>query len=174
LLVWGAEASGPIDAAVVLDNEAFFLADRAKTFDGRDIFVPVAANLLLGVPLLSVGSAIDPAGLVRLRRPFASCRGDGSLEADVVQVDGFGNVQLSAGASSVTELGLRRGDRLVLAAGGKQVGVTFASTFSDVAAGDPVLLVDSDGQLAYSVNGGRADRLLPVSLGTRVNLRRSG
>jgi S-adenosylmethionine hydrolase len=172
LLVWGAEACGRLEAAVVLDNEEFFLVDRAQTFDGRDVFVPVAANLALGRALSAVGSSIDPESLSRVERPFMLLRPDGSFAAEVIQVDGFGNVQLAADARTVTALGLRPGDRVVIENGTERADVTFGSTFSDVSPGASVLLVDSDGQLAVSVNRGRADALIPAVPGARLSVRR--
>jgi S-adenosylmethionine hydrolase len=172
LLIWGAEAVGGIGAAVVLDDQSYFLEARARTFDGRDIFVPVAAHLLEGTPFAEVGSSIDPLGLVRIERPVTRRRPDGSLDLEVVQVDGFGNVQFGAGRANVTDLGL--GDRLVIDCDGSRIPVRFGSTFTDVDPGAGVLLLDSDGQLAFSVNGGRADSMLPVTLGGRVVIRRAG
>ncbi len=161
LLVWAAEAAGPGMRAAVLDNEGFWLADRSRTFDGRDVFVPVAARLAAGAGLTDAGTEVDPATLVRLERPVARVRADGVAEVEVLQVDGFGNVQTSGDRGTVAELGLRAGTRVVIGvevAGG--VSATYGATFADVGLGQAVLLIDSDGCLALSVNGGRADRLL--------------
>src|SRR6516225_7046968 len=67
LLVAAAEAVGeaPIACAVELHRDPT-PPDRGVTFDGRDLFAPVAAALCTGTPLLSLGEAIDPASLVRL------------------------------------------------------------------------------------------------------------
>ncbi len=170
LLVWAAEAAGGIDEVVVLDNEAYLLPGRARTFDGRDVFVPVACHLWLGQPLGEVGSGLDPAALVRIERPRPRRLPDGSVELEVVQVDGFGNVQFGAGIDDVERLGLRAGQGLVLRAGHGLARVVFGTTFSDVEPGQGVVLLDSDGQLAYSLNGGRADAALRLAPGARVVL----
>jgi S-adenosylmethionine hydrolase len=169
LLVWAGDAAGGIEEAVVLDDERWFLEGRARTFDGRDVFVPVAAHLLSDASLEEVGTRCDPAGLVRLERPVARLVEDGVIEAEVVQIDGFGNVQLSAGRRLVDGLGARPGDPLVVEWAGRRLHAVFGGAFADVGAGEAVLLVDSDGCLALSVNGGRADALLdarPASLVT--------
>jgi len=172
LLLWGAEFFGSIDVAVVLDKEEYFLEGRARTFDGRDIFVPVAARLVEGTRLEEVGSTIEPVTLVRLERPVVRHQPDGSLEAEVLQVDGFGNVQLSADASDAGELRLRVGERLVVERGSNEVTARYGSAYADVEVGEVVVLIDSDAQLAYSVNGGRAEELMPVELGDLVTIRR--
>ncbi len=172
LLVWAADAAGGVEEAVVLDDEQWFLEGRAKTFDGRDVFVPVAAHLLRGASLSEVGTRCEPGGLVRLERPVARLRGDGALEAEVLQVDGFGNVQLSASRPVVEELGARAGDPLVVDWSGKRLHAVFGTAFSDVGIGETVLLLDSDGCLACSVNGGRGDALLDARPGSLVRVAR--
>ncbi len=175
LLVWAAERLGSNHRAVVLDRQECHLAEKSRTFDGRDIFVPVAAHLVRGAAFDAVGSPIEPGDLVRLKRPFVSHERDGSLVVEVLQFDGFGNVQFSAGAEEARLLGLRVGDPIAIARVGTrdELPATYGAAFSDVAPGDTVLLLDSDGQLALSVNGGRADAVLDVSLGTRVRIARA-
>jgi S-adenosyl-L-methionine hydrolase (adenosine-forming) len=162
LLTWATEACGASGMrAVVLDKEEYWLEPRSRTFDGRDVFVPVAAHLARGADLAHVGSEIDPGTLVRLDRPVARLRSRTEAEVEVLQVDGFGNVQLSGGDEMAAALGLRAGDRLELSLGGAAgVEATYAATFSDVGEGAAAVLLDSDGCLALSVNRGRADSLL--------------
>ncbi len=181
LLVFAAEASGGISEAVVLDDERYFLSKRSRTFDGRDVFVPVSAHLLNGSRLPEVGSAIDPATLVRLERPSVRRSADGAVEVEVIQIDGFGNVQLGAGASVVEQLGLRPRSAVDVEVGTgslelapRHVEAIYGETFSDVARGEALLLLDSDGQLAFSVNGGRGDRLLGAGLEDRLLIRPAG
>lgn len=180
LLTWAAEACGSSGLrAVVLDREEFWLEQPSRTFDGRDVFVPVAAHLAGGAALGQVGSEIDPAALVRLDRPVARILGRTEAELEVLQVDGFGNVQLSGDREMVAALGLHAGDPLELTTPGEApIGATYAATFSEVAEGAAAVLLDSDGCLALSVNRGRADSLLgprhlqPLSIKRLVSLRR--
>jgi len=60
----------------------------STTFHGRDLFVPVAAHLAAGAPLLSVGEAM--CGLVPLPLPEVRRVGEELLGA-VIRVDRFGN-----------------------------------------------------------------------------------
>ncbi|HLI14523.1 MAG TPA: SAM-dependent chlorinase/fluorinase [Acidimicrobiales bacterium] len=172
LLVWAAEALSPAPSLVVLDREEYFLERRSRTFDGRDVFVPVAAHLARGCSLADVGSPADPGTLERCRRPAPRRLGEAAWELEVLQVDGFGNVQFSGDAAHVRLLGLEPGDPVVVEGGGVQLVATFAETFSDVGRGAPVVLVDSDGQLSLALNAGRADEVLRAPLGATVVLRR--
>src|SRR6266511_1870082 len=150
------QAVGHLPAAVRLTETSWFLPDVSMTFHGRDIFAPVAARLAAGLPLTDAGPAIDPDSLVRLPEPIVVV-GDGYLEAEVLTVDRFGNVQLAAPGRALDGLG----DQLEV--GG--VRATRATTFADGQPGRLIVYVDSAGKVALAVNGGRAVVALAVSPG---------
>lgn len=161
LLPWAAEALGGAVRAVELQNPAWFSARVSHTFHGRDVFAPVAARLAYGAELTHAGPAVDPATLVRLPDPVVA-QGDGWVEAEVLTVDRFGNVQLAATGGDLAGLGE------TLRAGG--VHAVLGSTFADAPAGDLVVYPDSAGRVAIAVNGGRAAVVLGVAPGDVVRL----
>lgn len=161
LLPWAADALGGIEELVELANPEWFLADVSSTFHGRDVFAPVAARLARGADLADAGPAADPAALVRLPQPVVAV-GDGWLEAEVLTIDRFGNVQLAAGGDALDGLGEH------LRVGG--VRAVRGSTFSAAAPGGLVVYVDSAGHAAVAVNGGRAAVVLSVTPGDVVRL----
>ncbi|HEX2774129.1 MAG TPA: SAM-dependent chlorinase/fluorinase, partial [Micromonosporaceae bacterium] len=130
LLPWAADALGGVDAAVELTNPSWFAARVSHTFHGRDIFAPAAARLATGAPLDDAGRALDPASLVRLPEPVVTT-GDGWVEAEVLTVDRFGNVQLAAPASALDGFGPE------LSVGG--VHAVRGNTFGDTRAGGLVV-----------------------------------
>ena len=161
LLTWAADALGGARRAVELTNAAWFAEEVSHTFHGRDVFTPVAARLAAGTDLTGAGQAIDPAGLVRLPDPVLAV-GDGWVEAEVLTVDRFGNVQLAAGAEDLANLGPQ------VQVGG--VHATRGSTFADAPAGGLVLYIDSADRVAVAVNGGRAAVVLGVTPGDVLRL----
>jgi len=163
LLTGAADALGGVDAAVRLTRTSWFLPDVSMTFHGRDIFAPVAARLAAGVPLSDAGPAIEPESLVRLPDPIVVV-GDGYLEAEVLTVDRFGNVQLAADGSAIDGLGEH------LEVGG--LTATRARTFADGQPGRLIVYVDSAGKVALAVNGGRAVVALSVSTGDVLRVAR--
>ncbi|MFZ0172403.1 MAG: SAM-dependent chlorinase/fluorinase [Acidimicrobiales bacterium] len=174
LLPWAAEAGGQEMRVVVLDRAELWLEHRSQTFDGRDVFVPVAAHLARGVELGNVGTEIDPSSLRRLVRPINQLGDDGVAELEVLQVDGFGNVQLSGDEKTVAALGLRTGDAVRLVSGrAHDIDAIYSQTFADVPRGGAAMLIDSDGCLALSVNCGRAELLLEATPTERVTVRRA-
>lgn len=157
LLPWAADVLGGAVAAVELVDGA----GVSPTFHGRDVFAPAAARFASGLPLAEAGMAIDPASLVRLPDPVL-VHGPGWLEAEVLTIDRFGNVQLVAVPADLDGLG----DTLLV--GG--VHAVRGRTFADAAAGDLVVYVDSAGRVAVAVNGGRAAVVLAVAPGDVLRL----
>jgi S-adenosylmethionine hydrolase len=156
VLVWAAEALGGIESVVELTNKEWQLGDVSRTFHGRDVFAPVAAHLAIGAPIGEAGPEVDPDSVVRLPDPVVTV-GDGWLEAEVVTVDRFGNVQLAAGGSLLSGLG----PDLVISG----VRARRGATFQDVPPGDLLVYEDSAGRVAIAVNGGRAVVVLSVRPG---------
>lgn len=161
LLPWAVDALGGVDAAVELTNRAWFAARVSHTFHGRDIFAPVAARLATGAPLDDAGPAIDPTSIVRLPEPVVTT-GDGWVEAEVLTVDRFGNVQLAAPASALDGLGPRLTVDGTRAVRGR--------TFGDAPPGGLVVFADSADRVAVAVNGGRAVVVLAVGPGDVLRL----
>jgi S-adenosylmethionine hydrolase len=162
VLIWAAEELGGVDAVHELTNEDWRLGDVSRTFHGRDLFSPAAAHLALGARLSEAGPAVDPAALVRLPDPVVTV-GDGWIEAEVLTVDRFGNVQLAAGGSTLAGLG----PELVV---NGNVRARRGATFADVDRGDLLVFEDSAGRVALAINNGRAVVVLSVTPGDMVRL----
>jgi len=161
LLSWAWTALGGARAAVALESPAHRLPVVSATFHGRDVFAPAAAHLASGVPLDELGPPVDPATLVRLPAPSSVVR-PGAVEAEIVSIDGFGNVQLAATPEQLARAGLRLGDAIVVRARGSTFPARTGRTFADVAPGDLVVVADSAGYSALAVNGGSAAVVLSV------------
>jgi S-adenosylmethionine hydrolase len=152
LLVPAADALGGVLGAAELTNPEWTAGPVSATFHGRDVFSPAAARLALGADPALAGAAIDPADLVRLPDPIVAV-GPGFVEAEVLTVDRFGNVQLAADAEALQRAGLAGpGGRLRV--GG--LHAVSGRTFGDAAPGELVIFIDSAGKVALAINGGRA------------------
>ena len=166
LLVPAADALGGATAAYALTDPAHHLPVVTTTFHGRDVFAPVAAALCGGLDPAALGPEVTD--LVRLPEPAVRVA-PGELVAEVLLVDGFGNVQLAATADDLAAAGLA-GPVEVTATGATTAG-TVAGTFGDVPAGALLVLADSDFQVALAVNRGHAAGLLDVDPGDVVTVR---
>ncbi|GAA3393434.1 SAM hydrolase/SAM-dependent halogenase family protein [Cryptosporangium minutisporangium] len=161
LLLPAAHALGGATAAVELTDST-----PARTFHGRDLFMPAAARLASGTSLAALGPSVDVSTLLRLPSPVTRS-GPGWLEAEVRSVDRFGSLQLAATAADLASLGP---SVQVLDAAQQAIVVARGETFGDVPHGALVLLVDSTGRPALAVNQGSATARLGVGAGEVVRL----
>src|SRR3546814_20573074 len=86
---------GGATRAVSLTNTDFHLPAPGPTFDGRDVFAPVAAPLCPGTYLAEPGAIVEPASAVPDLIPVLHGE-DGALVCDVLLIDRLGNCQLTA------------------------------------------------------------------------------
>lgn len=177
LLLDAAEALGGIKSAWLLQparvRQQAGLPDGkvSFTFHGRDLFAPAAALLATASDPSSLGSAVDPAGLVRLAPPFAEVSGEGAV-AEVIEIDRFGNVGL---ALPFALLSPGEGDFSVEVVGEDlpDWNARVVKTYGELRAGDLGIFCDSWGQVALALNGASAAELLLIERGTRLRLARA-
>lgn len=164
-LLWpAAQSLGGIAVAVELP-----VGDELPaTFHGRDVFAPAAGSLAAGARPADLGTVIDAAGVIRLALPLAAVT-HGIVEAEVVAVDGFGNLQLSARPGDLRDAGVDEPEIAVRIGEGTHL-VPRRRTFADVGPGVLVLVTDSVGRLALAVNRGDAAARLGAAVGTAVRL----
>jgi hypothetical protein len=161
-----------------MDNLEYRLPVVTSTFHGRDLFSPAAAHLALGVPIDSIGPAIDPSDLVDIDWPPVVVA-DGRMETTVIYRDSFGNVKLGAVTADLLEAlaGLQHGEMVELSLEGARPAtrrMAWAPTFGDVAAGEYLLYEDSYGRLCIARNQGSAAESLPIDEDAVVTVRRVG
>jgi len=172
LLVPAADRLGGIAEARELTNPEYRLPVVTSTFHGRDIFAPGAAHLACGVPFESVGPAFDPASLVASPLPDARPIA-GGIHAEIVYVDTFGNVKLSALIDDVrAALGEPVGRRFRVTLGdGREHVIPWSPTFGERREGEPLLYEDSYGRACIGVNRGNAAETLGLAGGAPVTIR---
>lgn len=152
LLLEKAWAEGQTVRLISLTKPEYWLPQISAIFHGRDIFAPVGAHLVNGIPLESMGEAIDDPQLVRLAHPQPTGTG---WQAQVELLDGFGNICTNLLGSWLPDdkenLAVRIGDTVIHG---------LNRTFGDASPGTLIALVDSTGHLAIAeVNGNAAERL---------------
>lgn len=89
----------PVVALVGGATKAVVVKESAGSA-GRFTYAPIAAAVCNGVPLEELGELIDPAELTPGVLSFAATK-NGAIEADVIWVDRYGNVQLNVSADLV-------------------------------------------------------------------------
>jgi S-adenosylmethionine hydrolase len=172
LLVPAAQRLGGVTEARELVNPAYRLPVVTATFHGRDVFAPAAGHLAGGVAFASLGPVFDPASLVASPLPAPRVT-DAGIETEIVYVDTFGNVKLSALLVDVrAALGEPVGRRFRVTLGdGREHLIPWAPTFGDRREGEPLLYEDSYGRACLGVNRGNAAESLGLAGGTPVSIR---
>ena len=168
LLVPAAELGG-IESAHELANPAYALEPVSRTFHGRDLFSPAAAHLALGVEPSELGPPLSPDALVHLDlpRPVVTA---GVVDASVLYVDRFGNMQLNLTRDDLERVGIVPGTRFELELVGERYYATAARTYADARPGEIVLYEDSYGNIAVAINRGSAAEMFSAQPGQHVLL----
>ncbi len=117
----------------------------SATFHGRDVFAPAAAHLLNGKALLELG-----------QETFVHVKLEISDMPQIVAIDRFGNLITNITKASDVEINGR--------------AIRPGRTYSDVAEGEPIGLINSDGMLEIAVRNGSAAETLGVSRGAVIRL----
>ena len=165
LLAPAVALAGGAQRAVSLTNTDYHLPSPGPTFAGRDVFGPVAAHLCAGIDLEELGELVDPLSLVPGIIPLPRTT-EGRIEAEVLWVDQFGNVQLNVDPDDLDGLGP---DIVVRHAETTRTAVR-ASTFSDLRPGQVGLVVDSYGLVAAVLDRRSAAETLRLGPGDGVTL----
>ena len=160
---------GGAERAVVLDRTDFHLPTASTTFDGRDVFAPVAAHLCRGVPLDEVGTPVDSATLLPGVVPLSRDEG-GAIVAEVIWVDRFGNVQLNVQPDEIEGWDTR----IVADLGRTRRRLRRVSAFAQVPTGDLGVLIDASGMLAIVADRSSAAEELGLGIGDAITLSPSG
>ncbi|NNE11097.1 MAG: SAM-dependent chlorinase/fluorinase [Ilumatobacter sp.] len=172
LLAPAVAMAGGAERAVELTNPEYHLTAMGATFDGRDVFGPVAAHVCNGVELTELGPEVDPVLLLPGTVPLPRTEGD-ELIAEVLWVDRFGNAQLNISPDDLPAgweqrvLQLRFGNPAD-PAGATVRRATRSSNFAGLAPGAVGLVLDSYGMLAVAMDQRSAGDELGLIAGDQV------
>jgi S-adenosylmethionine hydrolase len=149
----------PVLDLVSLENSEYFRGSVSRTFQGRDIFAPVAAHLSLGTPLQALGPFVtDP---LALPWPEPSITPE-AVRGEIVYVDGFGNLISNIRGSDLMAWLAEKSHVIIL---GSLTVKGLSSTYGDAAVGEFLALVGSHGYLEIACAGGNAARRLGMGKG---------
>jgi hypothetical protein len=146
------------DAKVIEIDAELVTKPSSRTFHGRDIFAPAAAQLAAGVSVDRLGRVITDPVAIPMPPPIAT---EASVRGEVVQIDRFGNLVSNIGA----EL-LRPG--YVARVAEREMPVV--ATYADAAVGELIALINSDNLVEIAVRDGSAAIVLDAQRGAAVEL----
>jgi len=164
----------------VISNEQWMRLSVSRTFHGRDIFAPAAAQVAIEGGIESAGDLIsDP---VEIELPGATVAADGTIEGTVIYFDRFGNAitTIERAVADASEPKQRRriesrksklANRKWSVAAENFAIERVSSTYADVMPGEAAAYWGSLGTLEIAVRNGNARERLGLSLGERICLR---
>ena len=156
---------GGATRAVELKNTDYQLPRIGSTFDGRDVFAPVAAHLSLGVDLAELGPLLEPTVLMPGLLPIIDTE-DGGLVVEVLWIDRYGNVQLNIGPDDLTEWGTP----FSVVAKDRTETVAIRSAYRSLGTGEVGAIVDSSGLISLALNGTSAAEHLGLSASDELRI----
>ncbi|MCC7529608.1 MAG: SAM-dependent chlorinase/fluorinase [Candidatus Melainabacteria bacterium] len=147
--------------AFVLDKSEFFRTPVSSTFHARDVFAPVAAQLLYGVGLEILATEIDIQSLAQVDG-LEPTTGDGCTEGAVVYSDRYGNLITNISADIKSKIkAICVGGRLLTLASG---------SYDTVGDGDAQVVTGSHGYLEIAMKKASAQDFLKVKNGEKVKV----
>jgi len=174
LLDPAAESVGPVQAVHEIDltRTSYLRSPISSTFHGRDVFAPAAAHLASGAALGSIGPRVDTwQGLDTDFTGGAYAPDRDAFEAQIVYVDGFGNL--------ITNLPTREfdehadaGEQLVLEINGDEHRIERVPSFGFAERGDLCLVGGSHDRMEVSIREGSARAELGSDIGTHLVVKR--
>jgi S-adenosylmethionine hydrolase len=146
---------------VHLNQPKYWLPVISHVFHGRDIFAPVAAHIVNGVPLTELGTEISDPVRKYIPKPEKTPHG---WKGEIIYIDHFGNL-----ASNIRIENLEGVKDLDVKLCGETV-TGLVKTFGEKKPGELVNLYGSTGDLIVSVVNGNAASLLNAHSGDKFEV----
>ncbi len=140
--------------SVLIENRQLLAETSSATFEGRDVFAPIAAYLSEGGALEQIGRR---TAALKSYPQFRAPAGAGGISGLVLHIDRFGNL--------VTDI---HGDDIGSATKFKLGAAILPLHRTYSAASGATVIIGSSGYVELAVPGGSAAKQLKASLGDRV------
>lgn len=142
-----------------ITNSKYMLDSVSNTFHGRDIFTPVAAHIINGVPFEEIGNITNEFVNLDFGRGEITNK---SALGKIIYIDRFGNI-----ITNIDGIRLRAAldyDKKIMAFIGnnKQKEIMFVKSYNFVKKGQILATIGSSNFLEFGVNQGNAAKKLKV------------
>ncbi len=147
-----------------ISSDHYFMKPRAGTFDGRDVFAPVAAWLAKGVKPSSFGEPISD--YKKFEAPLPVVVQEGAWKCKILYVDRFGNLISNLTKEQFKELLDASEQRRFAFRIGEHTVSKISQAYAEGEKGNEILaLFGSSGFLEFCVNQGNAAKAANVDAG---------
>lgn len=152
---------------VHITSEHYFLSAVSPTFQGRDIFAPVAAWFSRGLPMARFGEPVGDYQSIPMSVPDLSQ--EGVLLGEVIHIDRFGNAITNITKADADKLP-GSGDRGPLRIRLKEQEILLRQFYGQGGDSGLYCLLNSSGHLEFFVQQGRAADQYHIAIGDQVSV----
>ena len=146
--------------AYEITADHYFRKPVSATFQGRDIFAPIAAWISRGIPLHQLGPVRQAP--VRLQIPVLKRVRDALIQGIILAVDQFGNLITNLKPEDVSI-------PFKILAGQKEI-TGFRKTYAEGTPGEIIVVPGSTGYLEIALKGGSAAAALSLKAGSPIGV----
>ena len=143
----------------------YFLKPRTGTFDGRDVFAPVAAWLSKGVKFSAFGEPISDYKILDIPQPEPVTHQQEAWRCKIVSVDHFGNLISNLSRKRFKELLNASKQRRFAFRVAEHTILKISQAYAEGEEGDVIAVFGSSGFLEFSVNQGNAAAVTNLNVG---------
>ena len=141
-----------------ITNPNFMSKTISNTFHGRDIFTPVAANILNGIMFDKIGPVTNhfvdlDFGKYKLREK--------TVTGNIIYIDSFGNIITNIDGVNFKKV-LNYDKKIMLFIGDKRLEIPFIKSYNFVKKGEFLATIGSSELLEISLNQGNAAKKLKI------------
>jgi S-adenosyl-L-methionine hydrolase (adenosine-forming) len=148
----------------VLTKKKYFLSPVSSTFQGRDLFAPVAAYLSLGIKAEALGERTDTWVELSLGKPKQKAK---ELVGEILHVDVFGNLTSNIDGKSFSDF---TGSHPFSIRVGKHTLSGLKKGYWEGKKREMIALIGSGGFLEISVREGNAQKRLKTRRGDKIRI----
>jgi S-adenosyl-L-methionine hydrolase (adenosine-forming) len=156
-------AEGLVSEVREITADHYFLKPRTGTFDGRDVFAPVAAWLTKGVSPSSFGEVLTDYRKYELPQPTPV--NPGEWQCRIVYIDRFGNLVSNLTRDKFKECLDSSEKRRFVFQVGEQTITKISNSYAEGEKGELLAIFGSSGFIELSVNRGSAVKLSTMGVG---------
>ena len=165
LLIPAARCLGPFTVYEIA-NTNLMLRSVSNTFHGRDIFTPVAANILNGITFEQIGPVISDF----IDLSFGEFNiSDKTAIGQVIYIDNFGNVLTNIDGFRLQQF-LEYDKKIILSIGKKKIEIPFVKSYNFVNKGEILATIGSSNLFEIALNQGNAGKKLNIKPDDEVKI----
>jgi S-adenosylmethionine hydrolase len=145
----------------------YFLKKDGSTFQGRDIFAPIAAWLSKGIEISNFGEPVTDYKKISV--PSPQLTGTNVIDGEVIYIDRFGNTMTNIHTEKISGMtGSNSENKIKVLFKDKEI--PFKTYYSQVKDTGLYALINSFGHLEFFIRNGNAARTHGIKVGEKVSV----